>query len=186
MYSQMGDENFTKQPMYSSGKYGIRPLNDTGIENYLAFGSYNYRFLNKIDPSIIKEYMEEVKQGKQIAEDQEKDKKQIVIEDNKSSPIQDIKHQNCETKSNEHIKQSPSCNQNKCEQQKVNNQIKCKQMKHNVKSNKKQRTPFENKDIKFNNNQKKQTINDYYKINQKPNQKQFPLIATVSGTRAVY
>lgn len=185
MYSQMGDENFTKQPMYSSGKYGIRPLNDTGIENYLAFDSYNYRFLNKIDPAIIKEYMEEVKQGKKIAEE-EKNKKQNVIEDNKSSPIQDIKNENCETKINEPVKQSACCNQNKCEQPKVNNQMKCKQVKHNAKPNQKQRTPFENKDIKFNNNQKKQSINDYYKMSQKQNQKQFPLIATVSGTRAVY
>ena len=64
--------------------------------------------------------------------------------------------------------------------------MKGKQVKHNAKPNQKQRTPFENKDIKFNNNQKKQSINDYYKMSQKPNQKQFPLIATVSGTRAVY
>ena len=46
----------------------------------------------------------------------------------------------------------------------------------------KQRAPFGKKEIKFNN---KKNPNEYYQMGNRAT-KQFPLIATVSGTRAVY
>lgn len=172
MYSKLTDANFSDHPMYTTGKYGICPLNDSGIEHYLGYNSYNYHFLKKIDPDIIKEYMEEVKEGKKIAE-QEKNKqtnkvpqeeKKVTI--NESEPKKEVIEPKVNNKpiNNQPIKQN-------------NNQTV-----HHGNMKPKQRAPFGKKEIKFNN---KKNQNDYYQMGNRPT-KQFPLIATVSGTRAVY
>lgn len=175
MYSKLTDANFSDHPMYTTGKYGICPLNDSGIEHYLGYNSYNYHFLKKIDPDIIKEYMEEVKEGKKIAE-QEKNKQakgdNKEVQEEKKVTINETE-QKKELVQPKEIKK-PMNNQS----MKQNN----KQVGHNGNKKPKQRAPFGKKEIKFNN---KKNPNEYYQMGNRAT-KQFPLIATVSGTRAVY
>ena len=200
MYTHLEDKNFTNQPKYQSGKYGICPLNEAGFENYLNYNSYNYHYLNKFDPSIIKEYLNDVEEGKRIAE-AKKMKTQMQNNQINNQP----NHTNLETPS---TIVHPPCNEQQhnemnYQQQQPQSQlpIKKQQQSNKPKPSKNKRSPFNNNTIKFNNpptNNKSAYIYDnYYHAytkaprqnytqHQQHRQPQMPLIATTSSGRSPF
>ena len=200
MYTHLEDKNFTNQPKYQSGKYGICPLNEAGFENYLNYNSYNYHYLNKFDPSIIKEYLNDVEEGKRIAE-AKKMKTQMQNNQINNQPNQT----NIETPS---TIVHPPCNEQQhnemnYQQQQPQSQlpIKKQQQSNKPKPSKNKRSPFNNNTIKFNNpptNNKSAYIYDnYYHAytkaprqnytqHQQHRQPQMPLIATTSSGRSPF
>ena len=205
MYTHLEDKNFTIQPKYQSGKYGICPLNETGFENYLNYNSYNYHYLNKFDPSIIKEYLNDVEEGKRIAEEKkmkaQMQNKQINIQPNQTNTEAPptIVHPPCNEQ------QQPQ-NKDPCylQQQQPQSQIPMKKQQqcNKPKPSKNKRSPFNNNTIKFNNPQTNSTKSAYvydnyyhtytkaprqtYAQHQQHRQPQMPLIATTSSGRSPF
>lgn len=59
MNYNLPDSHFKNVPLSTNNKFSVYALNDQGFENYLNSDSHNHHFLNKIDPKILKEFMEE-------------------------------------------------------------------------------------------------------------------------------
>lgn len=203
MYTHLEDKNFTNQPKYQSGKYGICPLNEAGFENYLNYNSYNYHYLNKFDPSIIKEYLNDVEEGKRIAE-AKKTKTQIQNNQINNQPNQSnietpptIVHPPCNEQQHNEVNYYQ-------QQQQPQSQmpIKKKQQSNKPKPSKNKRSPFNNNTIKFNNPQTNNAKSAYiydnyyhaytkaprqnYTQHQQHRQPQMPLIATTSSGRSPF
>ena len=53
------DEDFYKESKYLTGKIGIRPLNNGGLDNYVSKESFNYNFLHKMNNQLLDEYHKE-------------------------------------------------------------------------------------------------------------------------------
>ena len=66
MYKKLTNQDFSDHPMYTTGKYGIKPLNDGGVEHDLGSEYFNYHFLSKVDPDIVKECLDEISQKKNV------------------------------------------------------------------------------------------------------------------------
>ena len=204
MYTHLEDKNFTNQPKYQSGKYGICPLNETGFENYLNYNSYNYHYLNKFDPSIIKEYLNDVEEGKRIAEAKKMNtqmkNKQINIQTNQTNieTPPTIVHPPCNEQ--QQHQNNEMCYQQQ-QQPKSQIPIKKQQQFNKQKPSKNKRSPFNNNTIKFNNPQTNNTKSAYiydnyyhtykaprqtYTQHQQHRQPQMPLIATTSSGRSPF
>lgn len=59
MNYNLPDSNFKNVPLSTNNKFSVYSLNDQGLEHYLGSDSYTHHYLNKIDPKILKEFMEE-------------------------------------------------------------------------------------------------------------------------------
>ena len=190
MYKKLTNQDFSDHPMYTTGKYGIKPLNDGGVEHYLGSEYFNYHFLSKVDPDIVKECLDEISQKKNV------DKAINNIFDNSytwASPYEEAKLKN---KSNkqwyyrgkeiEHIEQcKDECHRTiktKEKKQKEVKQIeKVNSKPHTNRPKKTKREERMEEELKERNRTHK--VNDYYRSKTKP---EFPIIATVEGTRPVY
>lgn len=60
MFNDLQNDNYSSNTLYNPGKYVICPLNDIGFEKYLSKNSQNYKFLNKYDPELINEFLNEL------------------------------------------------------------------------------------------------------------------------------
>ena len=59
------EKDFTKEPIENLGKFGIHPLNEEGKELYLSKDFYNYHFLTKKDPELLKQVQEKMKKDRE-------------------------------------------------------------------------------------------------------------------------
>ena len=59
------EKDFTKEPIENLGKFGIHPLNEDGKELYVSKDFYNYHFLRKKDPELLKEVEEKMKKDRE-------------------------------------------------------------------------------------------------------------------------
>ena len=169
MYKKLTNQDFSDHPMYTTGKYGIKPLNDGGVEHYLGSEYFNYHFLSKVYPYIVKECLDEIYQKKNV------DKK----EETNLTPKE-------EKKEIEHIEQcKDECHRTiktKEKKQKEVKQIeKVNSKPHTNRPKKTKREERMEEELKERNRTHK--VNDYYRSKTKP---EFPIIATVEGTRPVY
>lgn len=181
------NENFTLNPVCGPGRYAICPLNETGFEKYLSPNSRNYHFLNKIDPRIIKEFVEEMEQEEK--EKAEKLQQQRVataptnpVQNNEDSiynmnqPPQDQKY-NVDVRKLENENNNQNFNlppyQKESEQYNQPPQNQINPVPKNVpkKNQIKQRSPFSNNQIKFNQNQNRHFNPQMLNMNRKNNNK---------------
>lgn len=171
MYKKLTNQDFSDHPMYTTGKYGIKPLNDGGVEHYLGSEYFNYHFLSKVDPDIVKECLDEINQKKNG------DKKEEEVN---QSPQEQPKEDN-------HKEQ---CNKEECHNNIKSTEKKNKEVKQQkkvctkppvFKPKKTKREEKMEEELKERNRTHK--VNDFYRSKNKP---EFPIIATVEGTRPVY
>ena len=59
------EKDFTKEPIENLGKFGVHPLNEDGKELYVSKDFYNYHFLRKKDPELLKEVEEKMKKDRE-------------------------------------------------------------------------------------------------------------------------
>ena len=59
------EKDFTKEPIENLGKFGIHPLNEDGKELYVSKDFYNYHFLRKKDPELLREVEEKMKKDRE-------------------------------------------------------------------------------------------------------------------------
>lgn len=171
MYKKLTNQDFSDHPMYTTGKYGIKPLNDGGVEHYLGSEYFNYHFLSKVDPDIVKECLDEISQKKKGDKKENEDTKQIPQEEKK-----EIEHtEQCKEESHSAIKATEKKKKDVKPIQKVNSKPQTNRPK------KTKREERMEEELRERNRTHK--VNDYYRSKTKP---EFPIIATVEGTRPVY